>query len=84
MLDIEYLVTRLALIKVGMEEWLVNAVMMVYKGTQTVVKTAEGDGKSFDVKVRLHHRSVNNFHDYQKFVMVVEVTGSLLCEPVHV
>jgi len=50
MLDTEYLVTRLALIKAGMKEWLVNAVIMVYKGTQTAVKTAEGDGKSFDVK----------------------------------
>ena len=41
-----------------MEEWLVNAVMVVYEGQQTVVRTTEGDSKAFNVKVGLHQGSV--------------------------
>ena len=36
-------VTRWALRKAGVEEWLVNAVMAMYDGAQTVVRTTEGD-----------------------------------------
>ena len=35
-------VTRWALRKGGVEEWLVNAVMVTYEGAQTV-RTTEGD-----------------------------------------
>jgi len=42
-------VTRLALRKAGVEEWLVNAVMAMYEGAETVVRTTEGD-KAFNVK----------------------------------
>jgi len=40
-------VTRWALRKAGVEERLVNAVMAMYEGAQTVVRTAEGDSKAF-------------------------------------
>ena len=41
-----------------MDEWLVKAVMAMYEGTQTVVRTIEGDSKAFNVKVGLHQGSV--------------------------
>ena len=31
-----------------------KAVMAMYEGAQTVVRTAEGDNKAFSVKVGLH------------------------------
>ena len=40
--------------KEGVEEWLVKAVMAMYEGAQTVVRTTEGDSKAFKVKVGLH------------------------------
>jgi len=51
-------VTRWALRKVGVDEWLVKAVMAMYEGAQTVVGTTEGDSKTFNVKVGLHQGSV--------------------------
>jgi len=51
-------VTRWALKKAGVEERLVKAVMAVYKGAQTVVRTTDGDSKAFNVKVGLHQGSV--------------------------
>ena len=47
-------VTRWALMKAGVDEWLVKAVMVMYEGAQTVVRTTEGDSKAFNVKVGLH------------------------------
>ena len=41
-----------------MDEWLVNAVMAMYEGAQTVVRTTEGESKAFNVKVGLHQGSV--------------------------
>ena len=41
-----------------MDEWLVKAVMAMYEGAQTVVRTTEGDIKAFIVKVGLHQGSV--------------------------
>ena len=35
-----------------------NAVMAMYEGAQTVVRTTEGDSKAFKVKVGLHQGSV--------------------------
>ena len=37
--------------KLGVEEWLVSAVMSMYSGAKTVVRTVYGDSKSFEVKV---------------------------------
>ena len=44
-------VTRLALRKAGVDEWLVQAVMAMCEGALTVVRTTEGDSKVFNVKV---------------------------------
>ena len=41
-----------------MDEWLVKAVMAMYEGAQTVVRTTEEDIKAFNVKVGLHQGSV--------------------------
>jgi len=51
-------ITRWALRKPGVDEWLVKAVMAMYEGAQTVVRTTEGDSKAFTVKVGLHQGSV--------------------------
>jgi len=51
-------VTRCPIRKAGVEEWLVNAVMVMYEGAQTVVRTTEGDSKAFNVKIGLHQGSV--------------------------
>jgi len=32
--------------KAGVDEWLVKAVMAIYEGAQTVVRTTEGDTKA--------------------------------------
>ena len=37
---------------------MVKAVMPMYEGAQTVVRTTEGDSKAFNVKVGLHQGSV--------------------------
>ena len=46
-------VTRWALRKAGVDEWLVKAVMTMFEGAQTVVRITEGDSKVFNVKVGL-------------------------------
>jgi hypothetical protein len=51
-------VTRRALRKLGVEEWLVSTLMAMYEGVETVVRTVEGVGESFPVKVGLHQGSV--------------------------
>ncbi|XP_065321248.1 uncharacterized protein LOC135928720 [Gordionus sp. m RMFG-2023] len=51
-------ITRWALRKSGVEEWLVTAVMAMYVGAQTAVRTDYGDSDSFEVKVGLHQGSV--------------------------
>jgi len=51
--------TRWALRKAGLDEWLVKTVMAMYdECAQTVVRTTEGDSKGFNVKVGLHQGSV--------------------------
>ena len=44
-------VTRWAPRKAAVDERLVKAVMAMYEGAQTVVRTTEGDSKAFNVKV---------------------------------
>jgi len=34
------------------DEWLVKAVTAMYEGAHSVVRTAEGDSKAFNMKVR--------------------------------
>ena len=42
---------RCAVHKLGAEEWLVSAVMSMYTGAKTVVRTVYGNSNSFEVKV---------------------------------
>ena len=46
-----------AMRKLGVEEWLVSAVMSMYTGAKTVVRTVYGDSKDFEVKVGMHQGS---------------------------
>jgi len=39
-----------AMRKLGVEEWLVSAVMCMYSGAKTVVRAVYGNSKSFEVK----------------------------------
>jgi len=41
----------------GVEEWSVSAVMSVYTGAKTVVRTAYGNSNGFEVKVDMHQGS---------------------------
>jgi len=43
-------VTNWAMCKMGVEEWLVSAVMSMYTGAKTVVRTDYGNSKGFEVK----------------------------------
>jgi len=46
-----------AMRKLGDEEWLVSAVMSMYTGAKTVVRTVYGNSKGFEVKVGMHQGS---------------------------
>jgi len=47
-------VIRWAMHKLGVEEWLVSAVMFMYTGAKTVVRTVYGNSNCFEVKVDMH------------------------------
>jgi len=51
-------VIRWAMRKLGVEEWLVSAVMSMCTGAKTVVRTGYGNSSGFEVKVRMHHCSL--------------------------
>ena len=46
-----------AMRKLGVEEWLVSAVMSRYTGAKTIVRTVYGNSKGFEVKVGMHQGS---------------------------
>ena len=46
-----------AMRKLGVEEWLVSAVMSMYIGPKTVVRTVYGNSKGFEVKVGINQGS---------------------------
>ena len=46
-----------AMHKLGVEECLVSAVMSIYTGAKTVVRTVYGNSKGFEVKVGMHQGS---------------------------
>jgi len=50
-------VIRWAMRKLGVEEWLVSAVMSIYAGAKTVVRTAYSNSDGFEVKVGMHQGS---------------------------
>ena len=49
---------RWALRKLGVDEWLIRTVMVLYTEACTVVSTDAGLSASFEVKVGLHQGSV--------------------------
>jgi len=57
--------------KLGVEEWLVSAVMSMYTGAKTVVRTVYGNSNGFEVKVGMHQGSALS---PLLFVMVKEAT----------
>ena len=62
-------VIRWAMRKLGVEEWLVSAVMSMYTGAKTVVRTAYGNSNGFEVQVGMHQGSALS---PLLFVMVME------------
>ena len=44
--------------KLEVEEWLMKAVMIMYKKARTMVKTKHGNSEEFEVKVGVHQGSV--------------------------
>jgi len=46
-----------AMYKLGVEEWLVSAMMYMYTGAKTVVGTVYRNSKGFEVKVGMHQGS---------------------------
>ena len=46
-----------AMRELGVEEWLVSAVMLMYIGAKTVVRTVYGNSKGFEVQVGMHQGS---------------------------
>ena len=61
-----------AMCKLGVEEWLVSAVMSMYSGAKTVVRTVYGNSKSFEVKVGMHQGSALS---PLLFLIVMEATS---------
>ena len=51
-------VLRWALRQLGVEEWLVQTVMVIYEKTRTTVRTKQGSSEEFEVKVGVHQGSV--------------------------
>ena len=49
-------VIRWAMRKLGVEEWLIAAVVSMYTGAKTVVRIVYGNSECFEVKVGIHHR----------------------------
>jgi len=43
--------------KLGVEEWLVLAVMSMYTGAKTVARTVYGNSNGFEVNVGMHQGS---------------------------
>jgi len=62
-------VIRWAMRKLQVEEWLVSAVMSMYTGAKTVVKTVYGNSNGFEVKVVTYQDSALSS---LLFVMVME------------
>jgi len=65
-------VIRRAMCKLGVEEWLVSAVMSVYTGAKTVVRTVYGNSSGVAVKEGMHQGSALS---PLLFVIVMEDTS---------
>src|SRR5260221_5452632 len=47
-----------ALRRLGVEEWIVNIIKVMYEGSTTAIKLKDGESKEFEVKVGVHQGSV--------------------------
>jgi len=54
-------VIRWAMRKLGVEEWLVSAVMSMYTGAKTVVRTVYGNSNGFEVGRYASTSSIKSF-----------------------
>ena len=70
-------VVRWALRQLGVDEWLVRAVMAMYERARTVVRTKDGNSEEFEVKVGVHQGSVLS---PLLFVVVMEVLAQSVKE----
>jgi len=57
-------VIRWAMRKLGVEECLASAVMIMYTGAKTVIRTVYGSCNSFEAKVDMHQGSALSFAIY--------------------
>jgi len=62
-------VIRWAMCKLGVEEWLVSAVISMYTGAKSVVGIVYGNSNGFEVKVGMRHGSALS---YLLLVIVME------------
>ena len=69
-------VIRWAMRRMGVEEWLVSAVMSMYTGAKTVVRTVYGNSNGFEVKVGMHQGSALS---PLLFLMVMEALCITVC-----
>ena len=63
-------VVRWALRQLGVEEWLVQTVMVMYEKARTTVRTKQGSSEEFEVKVGVHQGSVLST---LLFIVVMEI-----------
>jgi hypothetical protein len=63
-------IVKWALRKLGVEEWLIRAVMAMYEKARTVIRTKNGNSEEFKVNVGVHQGSVLS---PLLFVVVMEV-----------
>jgi len=55
--------------KLGAEKWLASAVMSMFTGAETVVRTVSGNSNCFEVKIGVHQGSALSL---QLFVIVMD------------
>jgi len=67
--------------KLGVEEWLVSAVMSMYTGAKTVIRTVYGNSNGSEVKVSMHQGSALS-HCHQSFIYRIQsclTMGVVVC-----
>ena len=72
-------VIRWAIRKLGVEEWLVSAVMSIYTGAKRVVRTVYGNSNNFEVKVSMQQGSCHVTQPLQCFVHATFIPLHFLC-----
>ena len=78
---VEREVVRWALRKLGVDEWLIRPVMVLYTEACTVVRTGAGLSESFEVKVGLHQGSLLSPLLFAVSWMLSPVRREVVCLP---